>query len=230
MRYSTFYIQVDDVSLDTALRQARAFLSDGKQHYIVTPNPEMVMLAKRDPSFRKVFIDASLSLIDGVGLLLGMRLFGIRVRHRVTGVDFTERFLQSLVSPEPVYILGGEMGASARCAEALRLKGVNIVGTYEPDRKTYLSNEQGIVVNDNAEHLRIVQSIRDSHARILLVALGHGKQEKWLHTFLKHCPEVSIGVGVGGTIDYFSGDITRAPFYLRKVGLEWCWRLLRQPW
>lgn len=230
MRYSTFFIQVDDVSMTEALRRARAYLSDGKQHFIVTPNPEMVMLAKQDATFRRVFTDASLSLIDGVGLLLGLRLFGINVRNRIAGADFTEQFLSALDKPEPVYILGGENEVSTRCANVLRKRGINVVGTYEPLRNTYLSNEDGISIVDNEEHTKIIQSIRDSHARILLVALGHGKQEKWLHSYLKQCPEVSIGIGVGGTVDYISGDIARAPLSVRKIGMEWFWRLLRQPW
>lgn len=230
MRYSTFYIQVDDISLKEAIHQARTFLSDGRQHTVVTPNPEMVMLAKTDPSFREVFSNSSLSLIDGIGLLWGLQLFGIPVRHRVAGVDFTEQFLKTLNENEQVFILGGEGGVSGECAKNLTSKGVNVVGTFEPARDTYKSTAEGIQILDNEQHQLIIQKIRDSHARILLVALGHGKQEKWLHYFIKLCPEVSLGIGVGGTIDYLSGNVKRAPIVMQNIGLEWLWRFFLQPW
>lgn len=229
MRYSTFFVQVDDIKLSEALKQARSFLSDGKQHYITTPNPEMVMTAKYDPSFRKVFADASLSLIDGVGLKYGLRLFGLPIKNRVTGVDFTQKFL-SAVGEAGIFILGGEKGASKRCASVLTQQGLNVVGTYEPERNVYENRKSGLRVNDMETHKFVLEQIRDSHARIVLVALGHGKQEKWLKKYLKKCPEVSVGIGVGGTIDYLSGDVKRAPATLRAFGLEWLWRLMRQPW
>lgn len=229
MRYSTFYIQVDDILLSEALKQARSFLSDGKQHYIVTPNPEMVMMAKDDRSFREVFPDSSLSLIDGVGLKYGLKAFGLPIKNRITGVDFTRKYL-NLNHDVGVYILGGENGVSKRCADKLRSKGIKVVGKNEPGRHIYLNSRNGIKISDKEAHQAIIEDIKNSHARILLVALGHGKQEKWMQKFLKFCPEVSVAIGVGGTIDYLSGDINRAPDWMRATGLEWLWRLLRQPW
>jgi N-acetylglucosaminyldiphosphoundecaprenol N-acetyl-beta-D-mannosaminyltransferase len=229
MRYSTFFVQVDDIKLSDALKQARSFLSDGKQHYITTPNPEMVMMAKRDSSFRDVFSDASLSLIDGFGLKYGLRLFGLPIKNRVTGVDFTQKFLAS-INDIGVFILGGENGASKRAMEKLKAHGVNVVATMEPERNIYKSDSRGIKAEIIDQHKLILEQIRASHARVLLVALGHGKQEKWIRKYLHKCPEVSVAIGVGGTIDYLSGDVRRAPSWLRALGLEWLWRLLRQPW
>lgn len=228
MRFSTFYIQIDDISIAEAVDKTAFFLRDGKQHFIVTPNPEMVMMAKKDPSFRSVFDKADLSLIDGFGLKWGLRAFGLPINNRVPGADFVERLLNTPQPTKSYFILGGENNVAARFAG--KYPNLQIAGSFEPTRGLYNNSTSGLQITNPEEHRELITLIKNSGANVLLVALGHGQQEKWLSQFLQYCPNISVGIGIGGTLDYLSGDVKRAPNFWRKLGLEWLWRLLRQPW
>lgn len=224
-----FGLPFNDISLSEAVERTEEMLGDGKQHRIITPNPEMVVLSREDESFAEVLRRADLSLIDGVGLQIAFFLFGHTWVHRTTGTDFLMRLLQSLGSKHSFFFLGAEQGTSqAAATKAQTTYGTNVVGTYEPTRGTY-EYKNTLVVHNPEEHAQLMKQLRESKPEVLVVALGHGLQEQWIDRFLPELPFVRVAIGVGGALDYLSGRVKRAPVFIRRLGLEWLWRLGTQP-
>lgn len=230
-------VRIDSVPADEAISKARDFFYNGKQNFIFTPNPEMLVDAQEDTYFKKVLNLGSLNLSDGFGVSLVSRG---KIR-RVTGVDFVSR-LCDLAEKEnrSVFLLGsGSRDVLKKASENLKAKFPNlqIVG-YHPGPKIDLlrvEDEQKIIL-DHEENDQAIHEIIMTAPDILLVAFGHNKQEKWIFENAKHLPTVKIAMGVGGAFDFIAGFdsaghiVRRAPCFLRKLGLEWLYRLYRQPW
>lgn len=229
MRIFCFNIAVDDVSQAEALNIVQGFLNDGQQHYVVTPNPEIVLLANRDNSFQRALAKADLSLIDGYGLALGLRLAGIRCQNRLTGADFLNALLHKFSRNYKFFFLGSEHGTAQQAASiACQKYGSRPIGTFEPRRGIYETGKE-IEIKDEPAHRALVKIINEQAPDFLIVALGHDLQEKWLSNFLTDCPSVKVGMGVGGALDYLANRARRAPKFLRHLGLEWLWRLGNEP-
>lgn len=231
MRISCLNVPIDDINRVTAIKWAGEAFNGEKQHYVVTPNPEIVMLAKRDFLFRLTLERSSLSLLDGIGLGFAARILagGIRLT-RVTGTDFLTDLLKTY--PERrFFFLGGENGTAKEAAAVSHKKyHANIVGFAEPDRSVYINNEnKHLEVGDALRHTQLIEQMNAVKPEILVVALGHGKQEKWMEQYLMACPSVRLAIGVGGALDYLAGNVERAPKFMRKFGLEWLYRLVHQP-
>jgi N-acetylglucosaminyldiphosphoundecaprenol N-acetyl-beta-D-mannosaminyltransferase len=185
---------------------------------IVTLGTEMVVYAQRDPAFREVLNASALSLCDTVGVLTVARQRGAALRERVTGVELVERLCQRAAKEGlPVYFFGGAEGVAADAAAILevRFPGLIVAGT----RNGFFSNE---------EESAIVDAIRASGARILFVGLGSPRQELWLARNLS-ATGAGAGIGIGGSFDVISGRVRRAPLVYRRFGLEWLYRLMREP-
>ncbi len=212
-------IPIHDVTYAEALDLAREFIRSGRPHQVTTVNPEFVMTAQRDPEFRRVLCEAALSLPDGIGLLLGARLLGFRLREHVRGTDYVE-LLADLAVREGyrLFFLGAAEGVAAEAAANLQRRhpGLQVAGTYSGSPRP-------------AEEEAIVSLIRAAGpVHILLVAYGAPAQDKWIARNLPRLG-VPLAVGVGGVFDYLSGRVPRAPLWLRQLELEWLYRLLRQP-
>lgn len=185
---------------------------------VVTLGTEMVVYAQRDPEFRSVVNACALSLCDTVGLLAVARRRGAQLRERVTGVELLELLCARAAQEQlPVFLFGGAPGVAADAAAILevRFPGLIVAGT----RNGFFTAE---------ENPAIVEEVRKSGARLLFVGLGSPRQEKWLAAHLRetNCP---VGIGVGGSFDVVSGRVKRAPALWRRLGLEWLYRLIREP-
>lgn len=216
MKVNILGVNVDDVTLDEATRQVDTWLKLGGKYYIVTPNPEFIVSAQKDPEFKNIINQANLSIPDGMGL----KIFG-KVKNRVTGVDLMLDLVKlASLKGFSVGFLGGRDSVAQKTAD-------NLVKVY-PNLKVSFAEEGGEVVTSSGDtaslSLRIIPS-----TDILFVAFGHGKQEKWIYQNLSNSP-VKIAMGVGGAFDYISGSVPRAPKFLRTIGLEWLFRLIFQPW
>ena len=230
-------VKINSLSMVEALQKARDFLYSKKQNLIFTPNPEMLVDAQNDSYFKKVLNLSELNFCDGFGIRL---MSGGKVK-RITGVDFVFKLCElAQVENKSVYLLGsGSREVLKQTAENLKKQFPNlrIVGFNPGPKVDFLKveDEQKIFcepeANDEAIH-DIIMTAPD----ILLVAFGHNKQEKWIYENIKNLPSVRLAMGVGGSFDYiagfnFKGEITkRAPCFLRKIGLEWLYRLYKQPW
>jgi len=216
--------EIDKINYSQTLAKIEEFVNDEQQHYIVTPNPEILLQASKNTYYRGVLNNASLSLPDGFGLILGSWFLGDPLYHRITGIDLTYK-IASLASQKGyrIFLLGGKNNAAniAKTKLELKYKNIKIVGA-----------EEGFI---NIHHInpkkkkKIIQNIKNSEAQILLVAYGAPFQEKWIYKNLKNIPNIKLAIGVGGTFDFISGKIQRAPKWMRKIGLEWLWRLFMEP-
>jgi N-acetylglucosaminyldiphosphoundecaprenol N-acetyl-beta-D-mannosaminyltransferase len=217
-------VRVDNVDLVAALDQIGGWLSapaSGSVHHVVTVNPEFVMAARRDATFARVLAAADLATADGVGIVLAGRVLGVPVESRVTGVELTEG-LAALRHPQArLFLLGAGPDVAAEAGDRLRERfpGVEIVGT--------LSGSP-----DDAAFAEIERHLEATQPTVLLVAFGHPRQDLWIaqHRDALARHGILVAIGVGGTFDYLSGRVPRAPRWLRRVGLEWLYRLARQPW
>ncbi len=215
MKLQILGINIDKINLTTAIEKVAEYINSDSQHYIVTVNPEFIVAARSHEKFKSTLNLASLALCDGFGLILAS---GGKLK-RVTGVDISENLLQGRVESAKIFLLGG----AAESAKKLMTKYPN----------TVCGSEIGGIVNDQTWLLDnneiIIRKINDSGANTLLVGFGQVKQEMWIDQNLPKLPNIKVAIGVGGTFDYLSGQVKRAPKLLRMLGLEWFFRLISQP-
>ncbi len=211
-------VPVDAVTMNQALVKANDFLQDGEKHHLMTPNSEMILLAQKNIAFKELLRSTDLNIPDSAGLLFAARRQGKRLPERVAGVDFCEKLCGSLSEKDSVFLLGGRNGAAKMAAEKLQSQypNLSIAGTFEGSPS-------------NADAPEIVRQINDSGATVLFVAYGAPAQDFWIHTYLMNLVSVKLAIGVGGTLDFLSGRIKRAPQLLRSMRLEWLWRLIQEP-
>ncbi|MCL2124862.1 MAG: WecB/TagA/CpsF family glycosyltransferase [Oscillospiraceae bacterium] len=197
----------------------KAFDSEIKYEktYIVTPNPEIVWLARRDENLRNTLNRAGLVLPDGVGITIGARILGTSLsKGRVPGIDFVSALLEKMaLTGKSVFLFGAKPGVAEDAGEKLMQKhpGLVIAGTAD-----------GYITNSDT----VAARINSAHPDLLLVCLGAPKQELWMADNLSHT-DVKICVGLGGALDVFAGRVKRAPKLFQKLGLEWLYRLVREP-
>ena len=193
-----------------------------KNQYFVTPNPELLVIADSNNSYEKVLNSADLALADGVGVVWASNLLGRPLNDRIPGADLMENLCRD-VADRPIIVgfLGGGPGIAEKTSECLRKKypSLKVSLTFEggPDDKTldYIKKE--------------IKNKDDKKLDILFVAFGSPKQEIWISENLKDLP-AKVTIGVGGAFDFNSGKVKRAPAGIRKLGLEWLFRLITQPW
>lgn len=216
MQVNVLGVKIDDVTQDEATQKIINWVKTGGKHYIVTPNPEFIVACQTDSEFKEIINKSDLSIPDGVGL----RLTG-KVTNRVTGTDLMFALIDTAAKEGfSVGLLGGKNGVALKSAEVLRTK--------YPNLKITLAHEGGEVSFDGMVQTSLSVGYMPP-TDILFVAFGHGKQEKWIAQNLRQIP-VKVAMGVGGALDYISGNVPRAPKFLRQIGLEWLFRLILQPW
>ena len=200
-----------------ALRQA---IEQRVPHVVTTPNPEFVMLARRDAPFRAVLNRAALNIPDGIGLVLAARLAGDRLRTHVQGTDLVLMLAaESAARGERWFFLGGFDAVAERAARVLQAQfpGLEIAGA---------TSGSPLASDDEAVGAKIRAAGR---VDVLLVAYGAPRQERWLDRNLAELG-IPVGIGVGGVFNYLSGETPRAPAWVRRIHFEWLHRLITQPW
>jgi N-acetylglucosaminyldiphosphoundecaprenol N-acetyl-beta-D-mannosaminyltransferase len=210
--------RLDPIDAQEAAVRILALAREGRGAQIVTLGTEMVVHAQRDDRFRSIVNESALSLCDTVGLLAVARRRGAPLRERVAGVELIERLCADAATTGlPVYFLGGAPGVAEAAAARLasRFPGLRVAGT----RDGYFRDDQT---------QSVVETIARSGARLLLAGLGSPRQEYWLAQHLRETG-CGAGIGVGGSFDVIAGRIERAPQLVRRFGLEWLYRLLREP-
>ncbi|MEK7616512.1 MAG: WecB/TagA/CpsF family glycosyltransferase [Patescibacteria group bacterium] len=218
-------VKIDDVNMEQAIKVVEKWLENGKKHYIVTPNPEIVMMARSDKRILDIINKADLAIPDGKGL----RLTGDIVCH-IPGIDFMEELIKlSSEKGFTIGLLGARDGVAERCAKCLLRKypKLNIVFAENGGE---VDNNGNVIVNKRLplpHHM--VRDRNDDEVDILFVAFGPPKQEKWIAKNLPNL-DVKVAMGVGGAFDYLSGRVQRAPIWIRNLGFEWLFRLILQPW
>lgn len=212
-------VPVDHVTPAEAIERLSGFIEDGSPHQVVTVNPEFVMTAQENEEFARVLRSANLALPDGIGIIWASRLLGRPLRTRVAGVD-TVLALAGAAAAKGwrVFLLGSAEGVAARASEALQQRhpSLEIVGVLP-----------GSPAPDEED--RLAASVRAARPHVLLVAFGAPAQDLWIARNLDRLG-VPVAMGVGGSFDFIAGVSRRAPPWMRRLGLEWLHRLIREPW
>ncbi|MFA6131577.1 MAG: WecB/TagA/CpsF family glycosyltransferase [Patescibacteria group bacterium] len=204
-------IHLHDLSNQELEKLFLSWLGGNEQKIIVTPNPEFLLLARRDKEFADILNRADLSLPDGFGLKLVSHL-----RHRHTGVDTLEHLAKL---PVTMCLLGSAKNAMA-AAEIFKQKNPQIkISIVDPNQ----------VASTGEVSETVLTEINKNSPNILAVGLGQGKQERFIVKNLARLPSVRLAIGVGGAFDMISGQLPRAPRFMRQMGLEWLWRLVIEP-
>ena len=187
--------------------------------YVCTPNAEIMMMAQKDAPLKQILNEAALLIADGAGVVLAAKLLGYGSIPRVPGFDLTKKLLtEPEAYPFSFYFLGGKPGVAETAAQKMSQDNpaARIVGFHD-----------GYFKQD--EEPALIEAINQSGADILLVALGAPKQEKWISQNRDKLT-VPVAIGVGGSLDIFAGTASLAPGFFRRNGLEWLYRLIREPW
>lgn len=191
----------------------------GPCRLLATVNPEFVMHARRDREFAAILESADLCLPDGIGVVWAARRAGCDLRDRVTGSDLLPALAAECARRgwRP-FFLGAQPGVAEEAALRLaeRCPGFQVAGTHAGSPRP----------DDDPDALERIRSARPD---LLLVAYGHPQQEKWVARNRERLP-VPVAIGVGGSFDFAAGRVRRAPGWMRRIHLEWFYRLLRQPW
>jgi len=190
----------------------------GGQHHVMTPNSEMLVEAKKNKKFREVLNQTSLNLPDSIGLLYMARFKGQRLPQRVTGVDTVSAVCRKISKHHSVYLLGAAEGVAEKAAKKLLKlnEHLQVAGTFAGSPR-------------DEDVPEIIQRICEAKPHLLLVAFGAPHQDLWINKYLKELPSVRVAMGVGGTFDFLAGKRKRAPKLMRGFGLEWLYRLVREP-
>lgn len=212
------YLGVDvcSVDMESVIDEVDNIIIRKKPSFVVAINPEKIMKAEKDSKLTELLNNAAIQIPDGVGVIIASKLKGGKIRKRVTGIDLMQSICKNASKKGyKVFLLGAKPGVGDRAAEILmeRYKGLNICGV----RNGYFKDDE-----------EIINSIKEAHPDILFVAMGSPKQEYWI---VKNMDSLGVPLlmGIGGSLDVICGNIKRAPQWMCSMGLEWLYRLLKEP-
>lgn len=216
MKTEILGVRFDNLTQQEAAQRGRQLLEEDKFHYVVTPNPEFLLAAEKDPEFRRVLNAADLVLPDGIGVVYSAKILGTPLKERVPGIEFAEAMLSALNDMGGrLYLLGAKPGVAEEAGRRIcaRYPDLVLCGTHDG----YFKDEQAIL-----------PEIAAAKPDLLFVCLGAPKQEKWMARWGQHTG-AKLAIGLGGCLDVFAGNVRRAPEQWQKLGLEWAYRLKKEP-
>ena len=212
----------DNVTLDEAAQLLRAAARENRSGVSVfTPNSEIVQLCIEDASLREMINAAGLVVPDGIGVIKAARILGTPLKEKVAGVDLGRRVMAFAAEEGfPVALVGGKPGVAEAAAAAMQsmYPALNICLTAD-----------GYFKKEGEENEAVLSRIRESGARIVFVCFGAPAQERWIAANGDKLPGVNLLLGLGGSLDVYSGRVKRAPAIFVRLGLEWLYRLLKEP-
>lgn len=206
----------DNLTKSEFTAKAEQMLQTGEHGYVVTPNAEIVYEAMHDDGFRALLNEASMVLPDGAGVVLGAKILGTPIREKVAGIEFGEEVCRVLAkNGGRLYLLGGKPGIAKAAGEKLceKYPGLQICGTDDG----YFMDAGGVIAK-----------INEAKPDVLFVCLGAPKQEKFIRDHFEAL-DVTLMLGLGGSLDGYAGVAQRAPRWMIDLSLEWLYRLLKEP-
>ena len=216
MRIDVLGVGFDNMTMEEAVARGVELIHQEGSHYVVTPNPEIVEVCRENLAAKIAVNGADLVLPDGIGVIKGAAMLGTPLKEKTPGIEFAGHLMERMAGEGlSLYLLGAKPGVAEKAAENLRSQypGLVIAGTHDGYFK-----EDGPVVED----------IRQSGADVVFVCLGAPKQELWMK---KNGPATGAHLlcGLGGSLDVFAGVVERAPKFWSDHGLEWFYRLCKEP-
>jgi len=213
-------VPFDNVTLGEAVQMVEGMVVSGRPHYLVTPNVDFLIQARRDVELRRILMDADLVLCDGMPLVWASRMLGNPLPERVAGADLVPMLIRMAAEKNyRMFLLGGTVNSTAQAVARLQAEYPNLqVAGYSPPFGQLLA----------MDHDGIKSRIQEFQPHLLFVSFGCPKQEKWL---AMHHQSLGVPVcaGVGGTIDFLAGQLKRAPVWMQRIGTEWLFRLAQEP-
>ncbi len=218
--------RINNVTMDEAVNTCEKKVNNGEQFVIYTPNTEFIMMAKNDEEFKELLNKSDLNIPDGIGLIYAAKIKKHPLKEKVAGYDLTVNLIK-LANEKglKIYFVGGKPGVAEKAAQSIKkdYPNVNIVGVSDGYFKGTHLGMQG-----HEEEKRIIDDINDKSPDMLFVGFGAKKQEQWIE-YNKNLINAKIIVGNGGTVDGLAGEVKRAPDIYIKLGLEWFYRLMKEP-
>lgn len=212
-------VDVDKVTNTEATDRIMSMLNKQGNHAVYTPNSEIILMAYKDEEFCAVLNSADLLTADGIGVVYASRILKNPVPERVAGYDMACSIIDRISETgHRLYLFGGKPGVAEQAQEKLKEKYplLNIVGTHNGYFKP---EEVDSIIND----------INQSGADLVFVCLGAPTQENWIYNNRDRL-NCHVMMGIGGSLDVFAGNVERAPDIWCKMGLEWFYRLMKEPW
>ncbi len=225
MHHRVLGVNIDDFSETQVLDRIRSWLSGGESRIIVTPNAEFVLQSRKDPLFLKRLQEADMAVADSVSIRYAVSaLSDRRLSHRLTGVDLVQKIAKVCESTSHKMLL---LGGAPQSADKAALK----IKKRHPELKIITSNPGHIDYDGKQLIIPIVvqELIEAELPDVIAVALGQGKQEAFMDAVKRGGYGVKVMIGIGGALDMISEQKRRAPKWMRRLGLEWIWRVLLEP-
>ncbi len=216
LRKQVMEICFDGITMDTAISRAMEYINSQKPCRVVTPNAEFGLMAKKDKDFCALIIASDIVLPDGIGVIYASKIVGNNIAQRVPGVEFAERLCHALENTgKGIYLLGAKPGVAEKAGQKLceKYPALIISGTHDG----YFTDEDAVA-----------QHIAASGASAVFVCLGAPKQEYFIDKYMHKLPPMLMA-GLGGSMDVLAGNVKRAPVIFQKLGLEWFYRLCKEP-
>lgn len=219
-------IDIDNITMKDTIKKVEGYLKEDIPRRIYTPNTEIVMEAKDSKDLRDILNQGDLIIPDGIGLIYGSKLRKKPLKERVTGFDLSIEILKiANENNYSLYLLGGKEGVTKEAAENIKKEYPNIrIAGYH---NGYFKGTHIGIENSDEEKI-IKDEIKNAKTDILFVGLGFPKQESWINDHINDL-NIKLAIGNGGTMDIISGNSKRAPEIYQKLGLEWLYRLIKEP-
>ncbi|MBA9027825.1 MULTISPECIES: WecB/TagA/CpsF family glycosyltransferase [Bacillaceae] len=217
MKKETYFgVDVSPLNYEEIIVDLQKRMERNEKSTIIAVNPEKVIKAEENEELKQLINSSTYQIPDGIGILLASKLKGGSISSRVTGVDMMDRLLQfAAQSGYKVFLYGAKEEVVVKAKQNIEAKYPNInISGYE----------NGYVQDVNL----VLDKINQAQADLLFVAMGSPKQELWIKENMNKT-NVRVFQGVGGSFDVFAGQVKRAPLFFRKFGIEWLYRLLKEP-
>jgi N-acetylglucosaminyldiphosphoundecaprenol N-acetyl-beta-D-mannosaminyltransferase len=219
MSFEILGVRVHVVEMAETIKHLHIWIGDRQSRFVAVTSMHGVAVASRDPAFRRVLNSADLVVADGTPLVWVARIKGHRFRRRVSGCDLVDNFCKDSGGAYRHFFYGGTPGAAERLADTLRDRfGIVVAGTYTPPFRPLTNHEE----------LELAAIVERASPDVLWVGLSTPKQETWMYQH-RHKLKVPLMLGVGAAFDLNSGNVQRAPVWMRDHGLEWLFRLAAEP-
>lgn len=216
MRIDVLGVGFDNLTMTEAVSRGAALLEEPGCHYVVTPNPEIVEVCRENPAAMQAVNGADLVLPDGIGVVKGAAMLGTPLKEKTPGIEFA----------------AGLMGKMAECGRSLYLLGAKPGVAEEAAAKIVEQHPKIVICGTHDGYFKesdpVAREVAAAQPDLLFVCLGAPKQEKWIARF-GLLTGAKMAIGLGGALDVFAGNVERAPEKWQKMGMEWAYRLSREP-
>jgi len=211
-------VNINRIGINDIVNKIEKMIQSDKFNSVFTPNSEIIMSAYKDKELLNIINNADLLTADGIGVVYAAKIFGKPVPQRAAGYDVSKKLMEIMAEKGyTLYLFGSAPGVARKAKENLEneYKTLKIIGLHDG----YFDSE---------EEKNIIEGINSLKLDVLFVCLGSPKQEKWIYNNRNNL-NVKVAMGLGGCLDVYAGNVKRAPEIYIKLGLEWLYRLIKEP-